>query len=84
MIIGNTDLKGREVVSKPQIASKIKARADENAQHTKEYVSILRRSATQIFGVRWGFEIVSNPFNDNTNSTPRKIHPFREISTKDW
>ena len=48
-----------EVVSKPQIAPKIKARADEKAQHTWEYVSILKRFATQIFGVRWDFETTS-------------------------
>jgi hypothetical protein len=63
-----------EVVSKPQITPKIKARADppshrygvtgEKAQHTYEYVSILRRSATPIFGVRWGFETTSKRFND--------------------
>ena len=48
-----------EVVSKPQIAPKAKARTDEKAQHTLGYVSILRRSATQRFGVRWGFETTS-------------------------
>jgi len=52
-----------EVVSNPRITPKIKARADppshiqggtgEKAQHTYEYVSILRRSATLIFGVGW-------------------------------
>jgi hypothetical protein len=35
-----------QVISKMQIASKDKARADEKAQHTWEYVSILRRAAT--------------------------------------
>jgi hypothetical protein len=49
-----------EVVSKPQITPKIKARADEKAQHTYEYVSILRRSATPIFGVRRGFDTTSS------------------------
>ncbi len=33
------------------------ARADEKAEHTREYVSILRRSATQYLGVRCIFEI---------------------------
>jgi hypothetical protein len=36
----------REVISKMQITFKDKARADEKAEHTLEYVSILRRSAT--------------------------------------
>ncbi len=36
-----------QAISKMQIASKEKARADEKAQHTYgEYVSILRRAAT--------------------------------------
>jgi hypothetical protein len=35
-----------EAISKMQITFKDKARADEKAQHTWEYVSILRRSAT--------------------------------------
>jgi hypothetical protein len=35
-----------EAISKMQITFKDKARADEEAQHTWEYVSILRRSAT--------------------------------------
>ena len=50
---------GLEIVSKFRITLKIKARADEKAQHTLEYVSILKRSATQRFGVRWGFETIS-------------------------
>jgi len=48
-----------EVVSKPQIASKNKAWADEKAQHTWSYVSILRRTTTPLLGVRWGFETTS-------------------------
>jgi hypothetical protein len=35
-----------EAISKMQIAFKDKARSDEKAEHTREYVSILRRSAT--------------------------------------
>jgi hypothetical protein len=35
-----------QAISKMQIAFKDKARADEKAQHTREYVSILRRAAT--------------------------------------
>jgi hypothetical protein len=51
-----------EAVSKPQIRFEGKAQADEKAQHTWEYVSILRRSATQPSGLRWGFETASAPF----------------------
>jgi hypothetical protein len=35
-----------EAISKMQITFKDKARADEKAEHTREYVSTLRRSAT--------------------------------------
>jgi hypothetical protein len=48
-----------EVVSKPQIAFESKAQADEKAQHTEEYMSILKRSATQLSDARWGFETTS-------------------------
>jgi hypothetical protein len=48
-----------EVVSKPQIRLKGKAQADEKAQHTRQYVSILKRFATQPLGLRWGFETTS-------------------------
>jgi hypothetical protein len=48
------------VVSKRQIAFESKAQADEKAQHTLEYVSILKRSATQLSDAIWGFEITSN------------------------
>jgi hypothetical protein len=37
-----------------------KAQADEKAQHTCEYVSILKRLATQLSDIRWGFETTSN------------------------
>jgi hypothetical protein len=37
-----------------------KAQADEIAQHTCKYVSILKRFATQLSGIRWGFETTSN------------------------
>jgi hypothetical protein len=41
-----------------------KAQADEKAQHTFKYVSILKRSATQLSGIRWGFETNSiQPYN---------------------
>jgi hypothetical protein len=48
-----------EVVSKPQIRLKGKAQANEKAQHTRQYVSILKRFATQLLGLRWGFETTS-------------------------
>jgi hypothetical protein len=35
-----------EAISKMQITFEDKARADEKAEHTRKYVSILRRSAT--------------------------------------
>lgn len=53
------------VVSKLQIAPKIEARAvSVSRKNTKKcstlkYMSILRRLATQIFGVRWDFETTS-------------------------
>jgi hypothetical protein len=43
------------VVSKFQIMFESKAQADEKAQHTLKYVSILKRSATQLSDIRWGF-----------------------------
>jgi hypothetical protein len=52
------------VVSKLQIRSKGKARVDEKAQHTWEYVSILKRLATQQLGLRWGFETTSEATNE--------------------
>ena len=51
-----------EVVSKGQIAFESKAQADEKAQHTFKYVSILKRSATQLSDARWGFETTSRHF----------------------
>jgi hypothetical protein len=48
-----------EVVSKCQIAVESKAQADEKAPHTLKYVSILKRSATQLSDARWGFETTS-------------------------
>jgi tetratricopeptide (TPR) repeat protein len=44
------------LVSKLQIAFESKAQADEKAQHTWKYVSILKRFATQLSDDRWGFE----------------------------
>jgi len=49
-----------EVVSKRQIMFQSKAQADEKAQHTLEYVSILKRPATQLSDIRWGLETTSN------------------------
>jgi hypothetical protein len=56
-----------EVVSKPQIRLKSKAQADEKAQHTRQYVSILKRFATQLLGFRWGFETTSSGRQDIFN-----------------
>jgi len=36
-----------------------KAQTDEKAQHTWEYVSILKRPATQLSDIIWGFENTS-------------------------
>jgi hypothetical protein len=36
-----------------------KAQADEKAQHTFKYVSILKRSATQLSDIRCAFETTS-------------------------
>jgi hypothetical protein len=44
--LNEVSLKIPEAISKIQITFKDKARADEKAEHTREYVSILRRSAT--------------------------------------
>ena len=56
-------LKFSEAVSKPQIALKDKAQADEKAEHTRLYVSISKRPATPSLRVRWGFETAYE--NDN-------------------
>jgi len=40
-----------------QITFKDKARADEKAEHTWEYVNILKRLATPLLGVRYIFEM---------------------------
>jgi hypothetical protein len=52
-----------EVASKPQIRFKGKAQADEKAQarQRRDEQCILRRSATQPLGLRWGFETTSKP-----------------------
>jgi hypothetical protein len=47
------------VVSKPQVRFKGKAQTDEKAQHTRQYVSILKRFATQLLSLRWDFETTS-------------------------
>ncbi|MBC8247661.1 MAG: hypothetical protein H8E81_08745 [Deltaproteobacteria bacterium] len=49
-----------KAVSKPQIMLKGKARVGGKAEHTREYVSILRRYTTQALGIRWGFETAFN------------------------
>jgi len=43
-----------------QITFKDKARVDEKVQHTREYVSILKRLATPQLGVRCFFEMACN------------------------
>ena len=48
------------MISKPQIMFESKAQGDEKAQHTREYVSILKRPATQLSDARWGFKTTSN------------------------
>ena len=53
-----------EAISKPQIAFEGKAGADDKAQHTREYVSILKRPPTQPSGDRWGFEMASRMVKD--------------------
>jgi hypothetical protein len=68
--------KCREVVSKRQIAFESKAQADEKAQHTCEYVSILKRSATQLSDARWGFDTTSI----HTNFNRKQQDVFRPIS----
>jgi len=63
---------------KRQIAFERKAQADEKAQHTWEYVSILKRLATQLSDVRWGFEITSglSSLNDSRpNYRPASVIP---------
>jgi hypothetical protein len=47
------------VVSKLQNIFESKVQGDEKAQHTCEYVSILKRLAMQLSGIRWGFETTS-------------------------
>jgi hypothetical protein len=54
-----------EVVSKRQIAFESKAQADEKAQHTWKYVSILKRLATQLSDARWGFETTSKQISSH-------------------
>ena len=70
-----------EVFSKRQIGFESKAQADEKAQHTWEYVSILKRSvmrlsvieleqiplsgATQLSDAKWCFETISTLSNSN-------------------
>ncbi len=66
------------MVSKRQITFESKAQADEKAQHTFEYVSILKRSATQLSDARWGFEITSKIVR--TPASDEKIRPVSESS----
>jgi hypothetical protein len=52
-----------------------KAKADEKAQHTREYVSILKRLSTQSSSVRWGFEMASTMATADC-STSLEQHPY--------
>jgi hypothetical protein len=45
-ILEGSKLTTLQAISKMQITFKDKARADEKAEHTREYVSILKRLAT--------------------------------------
>jgi hypothetical protein len=45
-----------EVLSKPCVRFKSKAQADEKAQHTRQYVSILKSFATQLLDLTQGFD----------------------------
>jgi hypothetical protein len=66
-----------EGVSKPQIAFEGKAKADEKAQHTREYVSILKRLSTQPSSVRWGFEMPYRVLRGVTTLEERSHKPLR-------
>jgi hypothetical protein len=61
-----------EVVSKPQIRFKSKAQADEKAQSRlrRDEQYILKRFATQLLGLRWGFETTSSIAENLTNAQP--------------
>ncbi len=48
-----------EVVSKPQIRFKSKAPIWLKSGACTQYVSILNQIATQLLGLRWGFETTS-------------------------
>jgi hypothetical protein len=50
-----------------------KAQADEKAQHTWEYVSILKRSATQLSDIRWGFVTTYREEVEKSNSRWRLL-----------
>ncbi len=54
------------MASKPQIRLKSKAQADEKAQSARVRwrMSILKRFATQLLGLRWGFETTSKLYAD--------------------
>jgi len=56
-----------------QITFKDKARADEKAEHTSEYVSILKRLATPYWGVKCIFEMTSNKIRVSHADRPFKI-----------
>jgi hypothetical protein len=44
------------MVAEPQIRIESKAQLDEKAEHIQRYVSILKKCATPLSGIRWGYE----------------------------
>ena len=63
----------RSYLKNSRLRLRSKVHADEKAQHTREYVSILRRFATQPLSVRCIFEMASNKNCDillNTKDGP--------------
>jgi hypothetical protein len=72
------------MVSKRQIAFESKAQADEKAQHTREYVSILKRSATQLSDARWGFETTSMQKPAAADQTRAALSPAARPAAAGW
>ena len=52
-----------------------KAQADEKAEHTRQYMSILNRIATQLSGIRWGYETGSKKNPSLGSSIPDEGFP---------
>lgn len=78
MRMGSGKKKNIEAVSEPQIRFEGKAQADEKAQHTRQYVSILKRSATPPSGLRWSFEMASRGWYGLSHAPPfRRLGEYR-------